>query len=302
MNKAEIIHKLNDLNFPVSIMPIDDVQVPDDKFKKIVRTDTDHFLGLVKSRYHPINHMNAFMGAIEAIEAGGVSLRNAEVTAKSYDYGALAKLEIIFPEHTELVGDHNLKLKFVARNSYNGVWKYQSFFGWMNEVCFNTLVSGQKIAYSSSRHTKHFDVGVANQKIKSAVKALTDEAQEFKKWWNVPVDDTKVVELYKQTLAKHDINEMKVLAGSQQTNTKQLGVLMDLYGKEVQHLHGKGDYGRNGAKGSLWAVYQSATAWSTHLSDVVVRENTSKHIIESKRQTAVKNMLNHKSWKSLADA
>ena len=37
MNKAEIIHKLNDLNFPVSIMPIDDVQVPDDKFKKIVR-------------------------------------------------------------------------------------------------------------------------------------------------------------------------------------------------------------------------------------------------------------------------
>ena len=46
----------------------------DDKFKKIVRTDTDHFLGLVKSRYHPINHMNAFMGAIEAIEAGGVSL------------------------------------------------------------------------------------------------------------------------------------------------------------------------------------------------------------------------------------
>jgi hypothetical protein len=171
----------------------------------------------------------------------------------------------------------------------------------MNEVCFNTLVSGQKIAYTANRHTTHFNVDASNKKIQNAVTAITDETENFKKWWDTKVEDDQVIDLFKTTIAKSQANDIKVASGQSDTNKKQLYHLMGLYESEVAQIHGKGDYGRNGAKGSLWCAYQAATAWSTHLKDV---EYSAKkfHIVQKDRQEEVHKLITSNLWKELEAA
>jgi hypothetical protein len=301
MLDTKIQEALEDVSFNIDIRDIQGI--PSHMGRKVVRLNQfgaqeGDPLGIVKSRYKPIHHKDAFGGAIQAMKLGGLDFTNSEITINSYENGAMAKMELLLPAHHAKVGDHDLYLKFIARNSYNQKWKFQSFFGWMNEVCFNTLVSGQKIAYTSNRHTTHFNVDASNEKIKNAVKAITDETETFNKWWDTKVEDEQVIDLFKSTIAKSQANEIKVASGQSDTNKKQLYHLMGLYNDEVAQIHGKGDYGRNGAKGSLWCAYQSATAWSTHLGDVK-DTSTTNHIVQQRRQNDVRSMINSKKWKEL---
>jgi hypothetical protein len=289
--------KMIAVDFPIAIMDIP--TIPNKEYRQIRRTDNNTFLGMCKTRYKPITHSNAFGGAIDNMIAGGIDFTDAQINIQSYEFGAMAKMEITLPKHHTKVGDHDLMLKYIARNSYNGRWKFQSFFGWLNKVCFNTLVSGQQLAYSSSRHSLHFDVDASNAKIYNAVKLANNDAKKYNDWWYKAVEDDDVAEMFKKTLCKKDSNIQKYVESDQETNHKQFSTLMNLYEKEVTQIHGKGEYGRNGAKGSLWCAYQSATYWSTHIDKLVGKADAKTHIIQHKRQNAVKAMLNSKSWKDL---
>ena len=288
--------QLEKINFQVNIEEIDGI--PTDMAQKIVRTDTNQPLGIVKSKYKPINHKEAFLGALMQMDKGGVSFKNSEIKIDAYENGAMAKMEVLLKDHNTKIGEHDLSLKFIARNSYNGRWKFQSFFGWLNHVCFNTLVTGQKLAYTSNRHTKSFDISMANNKISNAIEAVTKETDRFQKWWDTPVEDNAIKDMFIKTIAKQKLSKGSQLAGINQTNKKQLAVLMGLYDEEVTQIHGRGDYGRNNAKGSLWCAYQSATAWSTHLNDIV-KDETKKYIVEVDRQNSVSDMINSDAWKQL---
>ena len=301
MLDTKIQEALQDVSFKIDVRDIQGI--PSHMGRKIVRLDNlgaqeGDPLAIVGSRYKPIHHVDAFGGALEAMKSGGLDFSNNQITVNTYENGAMAKMELLLPAHHVKVGNHDLYLKFVARNSYNAKWKFQSFFGWMNHVCFNTLVSGQKIAYTANRHTTHFNVDASNKKIQNAVTAITDETESFKKWWDTKVEDDQVIDLFKTTIAKSQANDIKIASGQSDTNKKQLYHLMGLYESEVAQIHGKGDYGRNGAKGSLWCAYQSATAWSTHLGDVK-NNSTNNHIVQQRRQNDVRNMINSKKWKEL---
>jgi L-ascorbate metabolism protein UlaG (beta-lactamase superfamily) len=163
------------------------------------------------------------------------------------------------------------------------------------------LVSGQKLAYSANRHTTHFDVKTSNMKIQNAVSAITDETKRFQHWWDKPVNDEQVAEMFKKTIVKGTITDAQANSGFSDINKKQLYILMGLYDQEVKQIHGMGDYGRKSAKGSLWCAYQSATAWSTHLGDVTSKTVDKKHIVQQKRQSKIRDMINSKSWKQLEE-
>jgi len=282
--------------FPIDIREIP--TIPTEMSRVLVRTDTDAPLGLVKSKYKPILHKDAFQGALVQMQQGGLTLKDAEVKIDSYENGAMAKMEILLPELSTKVGDHNLSLKYVARNSYNSKWKFQAFFGWLNHVCFNTLVTGQKLAYTSNRHTKSFDIDQSNKKITNAIKAVTTESERFKTWWHTSVEDEQIKNLFEKTIAKQHLSRGSKMAGVNETNKKQLSILMGLYHEEVAQMHGKGDYGRKNAKGSLWCAYQSATAWSTHLNDIQ-RDDTKKYLVQVDRQKMVSELIETNNWKEL---
>ena len=76
------------------ILPIDIREIPTiptEMSRVLVRTDTDAPLGLVKSKYKPILHKDAFQGALVQMQQGGLTLKDAEVKIDSYENGAMAK-------------------------------------------------------------------------------------------------------------------------------------------------------------------------------------------------------------------
>ena len=301
MLDTQLLEKLEKVNFNVDIRNIHGI--PSHLGRKIVRLDNlgrqdGDPLAIVGSRYKPITHISAFKGALETMDKSGLDFTDADLNVYSYENGAMAKIELLLPKHHTKVGDHNLYLKYVARNSYNMRWKFQSFFGWMNQVCFNTLVSGQKLAYSADRHTLNFNIDSASKKIQNAVTAITDETKSFNKWWDTKVDDDKVANMFEKTIAKSQANENSIKYGASSLNKKRLLTLMALYDDEVTQIHGGGDTGRNGAKGSLWCAYQAATAWSTHLKDVEGKVNK-PHIVRGERENHVRKMINSPLWKEL---
>jgi len=297
MLNTEIRHALNEINFPIAVQEIP--TIPNDQFRKIVRTDSDTFLGMCKTRYKPINHMDAFGGAIENIINAGLKVNPEDIKVESYEHGAMAKMEFTIPQQKVIVGKHELTLKYIARNSYNGRWKFQSFFGWLNAVCFNTLVSGRQLAYTANRHTKLFDIEASNAKIYNAVEAVTDETKNYTDWWYKRIDDDQVADMFKKTICKKDTNIQKYVSEDQETNKKRLSQLMDLYDAERRQIHGKGDYTNGYVKGSLWCAFQLATYWSTHIDSTMAKDNYKKHIIQQKRETSVRNMINSNTWKEL---
>jgi len=301
MLDTNLLEKLEKVNFNVDIRNIHGI--PSHLGRKIVRLDNlgrqdGDPLAIVGSRYKPVTHISAFKGALETMEKSGLDFTDANLQVYSYENGAMAKIELLLPKHHTKVGDHNLYLKYVARNSYNMRWKFQSFFGWMNQVCFNTLVSGQKLAYSADRHTLNFNIDSATKKIQNAVTAITDETKSFNRWWDIKVEDDHVANMFEKTIAKSQANSNNIKYGASALNKKRLLTLMALYDEEVTQIHGDGDYGRKGAKGSLWCAYQAATAWSTHLRDVEGKVNK-PHIVRSERENHVRKMINSPLWKEL---
>ena len=304
MLDTQLLEKLEKVDFKVDIRNIHGI--PSHLGRKIVRLDNlgrqdGDPLAIVGSRYKPISHISAFQGALETMDKSGLDFTDADLQVYSYENGAMAKIELLLPKHHTKVGDHNLYLKYVARNSYNMRWKFQSFFGWMNQVCFNTLVSGQKLAYSADRHTLNFNIDSASKKIQNAVTAITDETKSFNQWWDTKVEDDNVASMFQETIAKNKINEHQRKYGVSDLNKKRLLTLMALYDEEVAQIHGGGDNGRNGAKGSLWCAYQAATAWSTHLRDVKGKA-IKPHIVRNEREKQVRKMINSRQWKVLEAA
>jgi hypothetical protein len=121
--QKKIEESLQEINFPVAITDIP--TIPPSMCRKLVRTDNGQPLGLIKSRYKPINHMDAFGGALKSMAEGGLDLSEADISVKSYEFGAMAKMEVIMPNLTETIGTHEHQLKYIARNSYNGLWMLQ---------------------------------------------------------------------------------------------------------------------------------------------------------------------------------
>lgn len=297
-NKIE--ESLQEINFPITITDIP--TIPSHMCRKLIRTDNGQPLGLIKSRYKPIKHIDAFGGALKSMADGGLDLSEAEISVKSYEFGAMAKMEVVMPNLTERVGTHDLQLKYIARNSYNGLWKFQSFFGWLNTVCFNTQVSGQQLAYSSNRHTKLFDIDASNKKIYTAVEAVKGEAQSYKDWWYTKVEDDQVADMFQKTICKKKTSNISnYVSEDAELNKKRLSQLMDLYTKEKVQIHGSGDYTINPSKvkGSLWCAFQASTYWSTHVEKTMSKKEYRAHIIQRNRQESVRKMLNSPSWKSL---
>ena len=296
----QIAERLHPLSFPIEMKDISGI--PPKLGRQLVRTDTAPAtpIAIHRSRYKPIPHKEAFMTSLGAIEEAGLNLDNIDLDVEVREDGAMASISVTFLDHTARIGTHNLNLKYVARNSYNQVWKYQSFFGWMNNVCFNTLVSGQKLAYTSNRHTLRFDPKVAVNKIKQAAKVIEKDKELFQRWWDTKLSDDDAVDLFKSTLVKYPKTDAQIMAGEGQHNIKQLSHLTETFQSEAQQLHGMGDYGRGDAQGSLWCAFQAATAWSTHCRDAIEGRETYK--LKEERERKVKAMINCNRWKELEAA
>ena len=267
----------------------------------IRRVDNKQPLGIVSDKYEVVQYMDIVDGVEQAIARSGMDLNHAEFATNVYDDGAKIELTAKFPEHEQCIGKWTDTVipEFKFRTSQNRTWANNGMMGLWRSACWNTLVSGDKLAYVYGRHTKNFNVTGFATKIQNAGEFIAgDGLTEMREWYDTKVSRDKVINLFTKTLAKRTDNVTKKEVG----NKVMLSNLMKIFDEENRHLHGRGNYEKYGTltEGTMWTAYQAATSWSTHVEGYGTNRKQAKaYNARPMREEKVRKMLGSDTWKEL---
>ena len=260
------------------------------------RKDNKRALAIVSDAYEPVQYKDIVTGVQEAIGLSDMDLTDATYETNVYDSGARLELRAKFPAHEIQIDKGDTVIpEFVFRTSHNRTWANNGMMGLWRGFCFNTLVSGDKLAYVYGRHTKNFNVlGFASKIEKASEYIAGGGLQQMRNWYHTDVSRDNVIHLFTHTLAKKTNN----ISREVEPNKVMLSNLMKIFDEENRHLHGRGNYEgyatRN--RGTLWSAYQAATYWSSHDKN----GGRPSHTTIGGREDKVRKMLHSPQWKQLA--
>ncbi len=260
------------------------------------RKDNKRALAIVSDAYEPVQYKDIVTGVQEAIGLSDMDLTDATYETNVYDNGARLELRAKFPAHEIQIDKGDTVIpEFVFRTSHNRTWANNGMMGLWRGFCFNTLVSGDKLAYVYGRHTKNFNVlGFASKIEKASEYIAGGGLQQMRNWYHTDVSRDNVIHLFTHTLAKKTNN----ISREVEPNKVMLSNLMKIFDEENRHLHGRGNYEgyatRN--RGTLWSAYQAATYWSSHDKN----GGRPSHTTIGGREDKVRKMLHSPQWKQLA--
>ena len=260
------------------------------------RTDNKGPLAIVSEAYEPVQYKDIVTGVQEAIGLSDMDLTDATYETNVYDNGARLELRAKFPAHEIQIDKGDTVIpEFVFRTSHNRTWANNGMMGLWRGFCYNTLVSGDKLAYVYGRHTKNFNVlGFASKIEKASEYIAGGGLKQMRNWYHTDVSRDNVIHLFTHTLAKKTNN----ISREVEPNKVMLSNLMKIFDEENRHLHGRGNYEgyatRN--RGTLWSAYQAATYWSSHDKN----GGRPSHTTIGGREDKVRKMLHSPQWKQLA--
>ena len=263
------------------------------------RKDNKRALAIVSEAYEPVQYMDIIRGVCKAINLSGIDKSEAGYETNVYDNGARLELRARFPAHEIQIDKGDTVIpEFVFRTSHNRTWANNGMMGLWRGFCFNTLVSGDKLAYVYGRHTKNFNVlGFASKIEKASEYIAGGGLQQMRNWYHTEVSRDNVINLFTHTLAKKTNNVSRKV----EPNKVMLSTLMKIFDEENRHLHGRGSYEKYGIqnKGTLWSAYQAATWWSSHDKDGG-KQSRPSHTVIGGREDKVRKMLQSPQWMQLA--
>ena len=291
----------NVIDFTVEKFHLDSQEgysVPSEIGMGLRRTDNKQPLAIVSDAYEPVQYQDIVTGVEAALNMSGLDMTDAEFETNVHDNGAKLELRGKFPAHSlYLDGEDEVIPEFCFRTSHNRTWANNGMMGLWRSKCWNTLVSGDKLAYVYGRHTKNFHIPAFAAKIKNAGEYIAgDGFGQMKEWYHTAVSRDATVDLFTHTLAKRMDNvQRKTVA-----NKVMLSNLMKVFDEENRYLHGRSRYEgyaqRN--EGTLWTAYQAATHWSSH--GTVGLMNRPSHSTIGGREEKVRKMLHSPQWLALA--
>ena len=274
-------------------MPTQDFcQVSDSIGVGIQREDNGEILGIVSDAYEVVQYPDIVEQIEEALVISGIDMTDARFDTNVYNNGAQLELRARFPAHKQYLNERgdDVEPEFCFRTSQNRTWANNGMMGLWRSMCYNTLVSGDKLAYIYGRHTKNFNVPAFAAKVKGAAEYIASAGMaEMRTWYQTPVQREQAIDLFTKTLA----SRMDNVKREKVANKVMLSNLMKVFDEENRHLLGQGAYEGYSKRdeGTLWTAYQAATAWSTH----VKKPNT-----KVMREDKVRKMLASDTWKQLA--
>jgi hypothetical protein len=266
-------------------------QVPDSIGVGIQKNDGT-MLGIVSDAYEVVQYPDIVEQIEEALIISGIDMTDARFDTNVYNNGAQLELRARFPAHKQYLDgrEDDVEPEFCFRTSQNRTWANNGMMGLWRSMCYNTLVSGDKLAYMYGRHTKNFNVPAFAAKVKGAAEYIaSDGMAEMRTWYQTPVHREQAIDLFTKTLA----SRMDNVKREKVANKVMLSSLMKTFDEENRHLIGRGAYEGYSKRdvGTLWTAYQAATFWSTH----VKKPNT-----KVKREDKVRKMLASDTWQQLA--
>jgi hypothetical protein len=259
-------------------------------------------LALVSEAYEPVQYDPLVSKVEEALTLSGLDMTEAEFETNVFDNGAKLELRAKFPTHSLYLDRNNQNSdsvipEFCFRTSHNRTWANNGMMGLWRSKCWNTLVSGDKLAYVYGRHTKGFNVSAFAAKIKNAGAYIAgDGLNQMRKWYHTEVSRDATIDLFTKTLAKRTDNVTRKAVA----NKIMLSNLMKIFDEENRHIHGRSLYEGYATRnqGTLWTAYQAATHWSSH-NKYHTTARPSHNVIGS-REDKVRNMIQSDQWMALA--
>jgi len=274
--------------------------IPRDLGVGLRRKDTHQPIAIVSDEYQEVQYMDIVTNVEEALTMSGIDRTDAPFVTNVFDNGAKLELRAKFPAHAMSMeeGKDQVIPEFVFRTSHNRTWANNGMMGLWRGFCYNTLVSGDKLAYVYGRHTKNFNVSGFAKKIQAAGEFISGEGlNEMRGWYNTKVTRSQAVNLFTYTLAQRidNVSKKKV------ANKVMLSNLMKIFDEENRHIHGRGSYEGYAQRdeGTLWTAYNAATYWSSHADS---KRGSSPHNVKVTREDKVRKMLASPEWNTLAIA
>ena len=173
-------------------------QVPKDIGELIRRKDTKQPMAVVKGKYEMQQYTPIVSDVETAIRQSGMDLTNATFKTNVYKNGGQLELRAKFPAEEVQIGDNIVSdvvvPEFVFRTSHDGTWANNGMMGLWRSMCYNTLVSGDKLAYVYGRHTKGFNLPAFVAKIKNAGEYIVgDGLNKMRDWFQTKLDRPQAV-------------------------------------------------------------------------------------------------------------
>jgi phage/plasmid-like protein (TIGR03299 family) len=248
------------LDWTVSTKPLylsnGDKMVEVDDAKAIVRDTDQSCLGVVGSRYVPLQNSISFDFFQPFVDSGLVQLETAGSLQGGRKIWVLARI-MDKGSDVKIVGDDAVRKFVMLSNSHDGTTAIRVGFTPVRIVCANTLRAAHKADVSKLlriRHTRNAQAALAD--VQSAVDLIN---QEF----------TATADLYKSMAAKHinshDLRKyVKIVLGHVLPDDD----LSTRAQNQIDRVISLFEYGRGnqlpGVKGTVWAAYNAVTEYLTH--------------------------------------
>tara|TARA_R100000742_G_C4273496_1_gene93058 strand:+ start:225 stop:1121 length:897 start_codon:yes stop_codon:yes gene_type:complete len=248
--------------------------------KEVYRKDTDDGLAVVSSTYKPRSYKKAidhFTNLIlnSNIDTSDVEIRdtvdnNGAVYLRNWRFNRIKGIQMFDDPLERSI----FELQF--RSSHNQRFA-EDLIAWSRYLwCDNGCANEDWTLHVRIKHNTDKDIEIGYQAIDDAIGSFFQGEEEKKQWIEKEIAFYTVKQLFQQTLA----------FTPQDTHTKswysdiQMDVLMKLYAKYSTR------YGQN-----MFAVFQTATDWSTHVTTKGKTYN-----VQERRGSRIKDMKNHEIW------
>ena len=265
----------------------------------IRRKDTKEPFSIVKNGYEIVQYDEIVSHVEGALVKSGIDLSEAEFTTNVYGNGKQLELRAKFPAHEQFISrtqSDSVVPELVFRTSHDSTWANNGMMGLWRSMCWNTLVSGNKLASVYGRHTKGFDLPAFTSKIRNAAEFINGSGiKEMQDWYDTNIPRDRAIQVFSDTIAHRTDN----VSRDNKPNKVILSHLMKIFDEENRHLHGKAAYESYATReaGSMWTMYNAATHWSSHISNL--KGGVRSQNVRVQREHKVRKMLNSDAWNKL---
>lgn len=237
-------------------------------------------LSVVSNKYKIRTYQKLVENVSDAIRQAGMT---HDITIKDWMHpkGTKFKRDVYFWNQGIPVKDHDKEkaiphLRIYA--SYDSTWAEQVIFGSVYVICMNGLVRPEWQFKVYNKHNSNHDTVYTKDMFKEGLDAQKQLGQELFKLMQRKVTNLDVEHLFRKTLAKTKVNGLLQLHSD--IAIRELGDLWDKYANAYGH--------------TMFAVYQTATHWSSH---PITRGST--ELVSRRREQKVIDMMNSNYWNVL---
>ena len=274
--RATAPKEIADIFFPVEMVPLESLTgIKDCGFQAVVRKDTNKILKVHGSRYTLIKNEDVF-GSVDKIlrKTEGLDTDGMRVVDQTAYAGGRTIRSYVFPAHEIKINDGDVtQLRVNVINSYDGSTNLRICMGGYRIVCANGMIIGDSIGNYTNRHSSGFSSPEITNRMASTLNNFFQVGEQWKHGANTPCSNLQ---------AQAVINK---LAGESDSLRSDLA---DFWLDEKHKLGG-----------SMWALFNALTFWSTHYEIKGASQDNASAIVQS-REARVARIVSSDLFKAAA--